>query len=303
MLKDLYFQLLSSSDKESYRSIVEGVRQKKREIVVPTKPSENVLEAVRNEHPELFYWDTSHYEYREQLDGVHIFVSYFYSRKQCIEIIDKSNEVAKLCATSNDEHTIRKVHNYIIKHITYDSKDTDAKYNHNLVGPVMLGRGVCEGIALFAKYLFDKLNIDNAVALGNLNGTGHMWNIVSINGKNYHVDITSDIGFTEPNWDKPSYAFYLLRDCDISKTHNISNSFNCKHKQDNLFFKNGKWFSSINSLLLYISTIKIDERLIYFKYDGAERPETVAQYVFSNLKPNGSRIGYKENAGVFYFFR
>lgn len=60
---------------------------------------------------------------------------------------------------------------------------------------------VCEGYAKAFKYLCDLSSFDKDIscylARGNMNGGGHMWNVVQINGKNYLTDITNcDSGTT-----------------------------------------------------------------------------------------------------------
>ncbi len=54
---------------------------------------------------------------------------------------------------------------------------------------------VCEGYSKAFQYLFDlsdfSSDIDCITVTGDTSGEGHMWNIVSINGKNYLTDITN----------------------------------------------------------------------------------------------------------------
>ncbi len=56
---------------------------------------------------------------------------------------------------------------------------------------------VCEGYAKAFYYLCKKGGVECFIATGNMNGGGHMWNIVIADGKSYVVDITSTDGFDE----------------------------------------------------------------------------------------------------------
>ena len=63
---------------------------------------------------------------------------------------------------------------------------------------------VCEGYSKAFQYLFDlstfRGDISSRIVVGALNGGGHMWNVVTIDGKNYMVDVTnSDSGTAGQN--------------------------------------------------------------------------------------------------------
>ena len=63
---------------------------------------------------------------------------------------------------------------------------------------------VCEGYSKAFQYLFDlstfQGDLESRIVVGALNGGGHMWNVVSIGGKNYMVDVTnSDSGTAGQN--------------------------------------------------------------------------------------------------------
>ena len=55
-------------------------------------------------------------------------------------------------------------------------------------GAMVIGNAAGEGFAMAFKALCDELDLDCRVELGYLNGMVHAWNIVSLNGENYHID-------------------------------------------------------------------------------------------------------------------
>ncbi len=69
-----------------------------------------------------------------------------------------------------------------------------------------LGNG--EGYAMVYKALCDKLGLECRVVLGSLNDMPHAWNIVSINGEYYHVDVSMCD-------EKGEETSFLLRDDDM----------------------------------------------------------------------------------------
>lgn len=51
---------------------------------------------------------------------------------------------------------------------------------------------VCEGYAKTFQYILNIKEIDNLYVIGNANGGGHAWNVISIGNKWYYMDLTWD---------------------------------------------------------------------------------------------------------------
>lgn len=112
---------------------------------------------------------------------------------------------------------VKQIHDEIVKTVRYDTDATEEDANvpnaHNIYGPLMEGKCVCEGYAKLFKYLCDKLDINTILVIGDGdNGKGvegHMWNyIVMDDGKWYCMDVTWDdpVGKTD---DSIEYDFFL----------------------------------------------------------------------------------------------
>ena len=52
-------------------------------------------------------------------------------------------------------------------------------------------RANSEGLALAYVVLCNRLDVDSQIIYGQKNGVNHSWNIVSVNGQNYHVDVSA----------------------------------------------------------------------------------------------------------------
>ena len=64
---------------------------------------------------------------------------------------------------------------------------------HLAYGPLVEFRGICSGLAWAFKTLMDEANIECICVSGFLKEdlkTGHMWNLVKLDGQYYHVDPT-----------------------------------------------------------------------------------------------------------------
>ena len=278
------------------QSIVSQIKHKKEKIPVSIRN----LEHIKREHPELFFWNHTSYKTETSILGTSVILNYMYSDNECRYIEKKANQISSACKSKTEEETIRKIHNYLVKNVSYDYGGIGKPENHNAGGIFLYNKGVCEGISKAFQWLCHLCNIECTVIEGTLAGGAHMWNIVSINGKNYHIDVTQDIATTNKSWNKPSYMFYLVTDAEIKKDHIFSESFNCVHTEANPFYKTGKVFKSENELRRYLKSVPQTEKLIYFKYFGAMSKDKIIQLVATELR---SSISVQENAGTYYIER
>lgn len=70
--------------------------------------------------------------------------------------------------------------------------------SHCEVGPLLLGRGVCDGLAYAYKKLLDTEGISSYVRHSNPSDpdTSHAYNMITLDGKVYEIDMTEAVGFT-----------------------------------------------------------------------------------------------------------
>lgn len=85
------------------------------------------------------------------------------------------------------------------------------------VGALVDGQAVCEGYARGMQYLLQRAGIECSLVTGiNEKNEPHMWNLVTINGRNYHLD---------PTWDdvddRIRYTFFNVTTDSITRTHTI----------------------------------------------------------------------------------
>ena len=84
-----------------------------------------------------------------------------------------------------------RLHDYLTSKIEYYDEGSDS---HNIVGPLLNKKGVCEGIAATFNFIMNSFGIDCLTIRGNdKNNENHAWNIVKLDDGNYHVDITHDL--------------------------------------------------------------------------------------------------------------
>ncbi len=98
----------------------------------------------------------------------------------------------------------------------------EGTHAHNAYGALVLGEAVCEGYAEALQCLYHRIGIQSLLVLGDsINPStnapeGHAWNMVRIEGKYYHVDLTwNDQGSTL------YHAYFNLTDTQILEDHAI----------------------------------------------------------------------------------
>lgn len=112
----------------------------------------------------------------------------------------------------------KSIHDWIINNTRYDQSYTIYDPYNTLVKHT----GVCQGYSLLAQKMFTIAGIKSMVVEGTSKGQSHAWNLVYINGKWRHVDLT---------WDDPvssrdilRYDYYNLTDKEISEDHSWDTS-------------------------------------------------------------------------------
>ena len=96
------------------------------------------------------------------------------------------------------------------------------EYSHEIIGALGNGVAVCEGMAKAVKILCDELGIWCIVALSDANPDKgikyrHAWNVIRIDGKYYHLDVTFDNTLSRD--DAVRYDYVNLADKQIFRDH------------------------------------------------------------------------------------
>ena len=103
---------------------------------------------------------------------------------------------ARLAEGENDAEILLSLVENIIGACSYDEASARTINEHGVQNlsatayhALVIGSAVGEGFAMAFKALCDELDLRCIVVLGYLKGMVHAWNIVSLNGENYHVDV------------------------------------------------------------------------------------------------------------------
>lgn len=136
-------------------------------------------------------------------------VNHVYSDND-IEIINsKLDEIEKtLYLNKNTEYDkVLAIHDYIINNTKYNEED-EKKANtpsSTAIGVLVNKLATCNGYTDTAALLLDRLNIPNL----RISNDKHIWNLVYINGKWLHMDLTWDDPVNNLNKDFLEHTYFL----------------------------------------------------------------------------------------------
>lgn len=107
----------------------------------------------------------------------------------------------------------RVIHDWIINNTQYDQSYSIYDPYNTLINHT----GVCEGYTLLAQKMFTIAGIKSLVIEGYADGVAHSWNMVYIDNKWYHVDLTWDDPISSK--DVLRYDYYNVSDREMSADH------------------------------------------------------------------------------------
>ena len=237
-----YRSRLPGEEQAAYDALCVGIEAQKEEITLPRAGVDNLnrlMYAVKYDNPQFFYVDY-HILLQKTSDWARARVSYKDSfdvtgwKKR--EILAEVLPILKSLGDRTMEEKALYLHDRLVRRCTYGEtagRETDA---HTIVGAFLDSKCVCEGYAMAYKYLADQIGLRCMVVCGegvHPDGTkgAHAWNMVMIDGKCRHVDVTFDQLLAGRYC---SRAYYGLSDPELLLDHTLDNTFPlppCREKQ------------------------------------------------------------------------
>ena len=224
-----HYHRLNGSEKCIYEQIREGVSVLSNNISLPLIPKDrlaSIYESVLLDNPIFFY--TISYRLITDLNNRRVILSpiYRYSNEIIKQSANALNKYLRLFDVVKHKSEVEKelfVHDFCLDNFTYDYSLNEHSFSP--LGLLVYNTGVCAGISKFVKIALDYLNVGCVLVSGKaINSVNqktelHMWNIVSISGNTYHLDVTFDMS---QKTRVKRYDYFNLPDVEISKDHLIT---------------------------------------------------------------------------------
>ncbi len=124
--------------------------------------------------------------------------------------------VSSIIQVGMDDHEkVKAIHDYIVKHVSYDTS-----YKAYTAYEALVNRSaVCQGYALLTYQLLKEAGIENHFVTGTGDGQPHAWNLVKIENKWYHLDTAFDDPVPDEQG-RVTYSYFNLSDEQIAEIMN-----------------------------------------------------------------------------------
>lgn len=130
---------------------------------------------------------------------------------------------------------LMNVYKYFVDNFEYEEVDAENKKFHYPASPFLYKRAVCDGFSLAFSYVINRVGIECGVVSGygtkESYNSEHMWNIVRLNGKYYHLDVTWDISTKSTG--SRFLDYFLIDDALAMRDHIWNHDIKRKEKCDN----------------------------------------------------------------------
>lgn len=149
-----------------------------------------------------------------------------YTQDEINEINNKVDKILNDNVNNNmpPKEKIKVIHDYIIDHTEYDklkyeNKNDDTYKSNTAYGVLIEGYGTCNGYADAMEIFLDKMNIINY----KISNEEHIWNLVYLDGKWYHLDLTWDDPISDININRDTY--FLISTKTLEKINDGTHTF------------------------------------------------------------------------------
>lgn len=251
---------------EGFKNFEEMVDIKKHDIHYTEEDVDIIITAISGYMPECFHIEAgfsfSYDDRSNQIVG--IIPSYAYTKNEYQQMMAtanaKANEILADIKGNDKLGDVEKallIHDRIALLCEYDYENylqnSLPHISHTMYGVLGNKTAVCQGYALAYGWLLDKVGIKNEyVSSDELN---HAWNIVYIDGKPYHVDVTND----DPVWDITGRVLhkYFLCSTDLFRQDHSHDAYDYTSTPTDTTYDDYLWRDSRTAFAL------LDDELYY----------------------------------------
>ena len=252
-----YYNILNAEEQEAYHNMLTAVQKHEKQAFLPMLAEtqiSKVFQALCYDNPLLFCLEN---QFGWGKSGNRTFIEFHYTdtAQECSEKAEKMERILdeamrQIHNGMDDFQKELALHDWLAKRCEYSESGS---VSYTAYGALVNGKAVCEGYSKAMLLLLNRAGISGFLMTGQAvtNGVagGHMWNIVAINGENYHLDVT---------WNVPKgaeriiqHAYFNLTDEQIAEDHSDfdTKQSDCTSLKENYYSRMGTLFDSYDELL------------------------------------------------------
>ena len=282
----LHYMFLSGEERRIYKAIFDAIEAHENRLVfgkaIDTNQLWRIFLEVLADNPTLFWVEKGVRFSVSQRETVLILKYIFkasdvaeYKKRMTRKIEEIYNECVPGCKCDMD--LVVSVHDYITRNVLYVNDGNPEQ--QSMVGPLMFGKGVCEGISFLYSYILNVFGINCTTIYGRIEGeeNGHAWNMVFLDGQGYHVDVTHDL---ECSTYRGNHIHLNLTDEEIGRNRTWEHPVRCGATIYNYYSYNGYQFKGFKEVCEYIrSCLKAKKMEFEFRIVPSPPRDTVMKQI------------------------
>lgn len=245
-----YFDQMSDTEKQLYYEFLLGLRDFTDSVDLTAYETMSmdamflVYQGVLLDHPEIFWYSTAaSCSYIDADEGQLLRAVELYPLLEQAEVEAYNAQLELVCTAILTEMSdltdpydqALYLYEYLIDNCTYDQETADLVlgneikgtfYESNcMIGALLEGSAICTGYSRAYSYLLGQLSIEAFSVVGVGRAEGHEWNMISLEGDYYYVDVTwGDTSFTDGTaW--TSYAYFATTSETILIDHTLDEDY------------------------------------------------------------------------------
>ena len=206
-----YFSSFSPTFEIQYRGSTKGIEQMVEDAYEDAIKRDGYVYGHISKH-------AIRYEYNKKAATIYGEQSYLMTPEQATYVEMNVQDILASIVNSSmsDVAKVKAVNDYIVSQTAYTSETKSSP--HSAYTVLAERGGVCQGYALLAHSMLQKLGIETQYIVGYVGEVGHAWNLVKLGGQWYHLDTT----WNDPVPDRKGavrYQYFLVDDRTMAKDH------------------------------------------------------------------------------------
>lgn len=293
-----YYYSLTDRQKDAYTTLYFAVKNFDESCKVRVAEDElkTILYSIIYDNSDIF-WLSGNYTYYSYEDYIELVPEYKYNQNESEKISqtleNKINEIVSgISPFANDYEKELYLHDYICDNTVYDDS-TFQNGGDTAYSALIDGKSVCEGYSRAMQILLDTVGITNYLVIGDGTSDGvtepHMWNVVEIDGCNYHLDVTWDDSCLE-NYN--CYFYFNVTDSYISRDHS-----NIEPKENNCIYNFSNYYVMNDA---YIEVFTDFNGLVNSTANILSKGNNTVEFLFKNSNECKKAVKQLDNNAIFF---
>ena len=269
-------QYIYNQLKNNYSSLISG-KINLNQFNLSVEEGNALYYGVVNENTDLYYVRPDSFSYSQNTSHtqlVAIYPQFIFNTEAEINSAKKAMEkrikqyISGVNQNWSDLYKARYLHDLIAAQVEYPETDDEGKIiggnldvYHWAYGALINSKAVCQGYSLAYMLLLDRCGIKATNVTSD--DMGHEWNMVEIDGKYHHVDVTWDDP-TNDNLGRVCHTYFMLSDDAFSAADNGGHYGWVGDEADDTTYDN-LWFKNVDTFIYYDSE---NEKDYYIKKEA-----------------------------------